>query len=83
VFALVVPRPDASADGTAAEAIVRAAAERLSYHKLPGWVAFVEAIPVTATQKLRRGEIREAARRLMDEGAAVDLRALKAALRHG
>lgn len=83
VFALVVPRTDAGADGATAEAIVRAAAERLSYHKLPGWIAFVEAIPVTATQKLRRGEIREAARRLMESGAALDLRPLKATLRHG
>jgi acyl-CoA synthetase (AMP-forming)/AMP-acid ligase II len=83
VFALVLPRPDASADRAAAEAIIRAAAERLSYHKLPGWIAFVEAIPVTATQKLRRGEIREAARRLMESGAALDLRPLKATLRHG
>lgn len=83
VFALVVTRPDTSANGAAAEAIVRAAAERLSYHKLPGWIAFVEAIPVTATQKLRRGEIREEARRLLAAGAAVDLRPLKATLRHG
>jgi len=83
VFALVVPRPGPEADMAMAEAIVRAAAERLSYHKLPGYIAFVDTIPVTATQKLRRGEIREAAERLRSGGTAHDLRALKAALRHG
>ncbi len=82
VFALVVARTDATADREAAEAIVHAASERLSYHKLPGWMAFVAAIPVTATQKLRRGAIREAADTLRTTGRAFDLRPLKAALRH-
>jgi acyl-CoA synthetase (AMP-forming)/AMP-acid ligase II len=83
VFALVVAQPSAAPDAATAEQIVRAASERLSYHKLPGYIAFVEAIPVTATQKLRRGEIRTEAERLRRSGAAIDLRALKTTLRHG
>ena len=40
-------------------------AERLAYFKVPGWIAFVDAIPVTATQKLQRGEIRTLAARIV------------------
>jgi len=83
VFAMVVLHPGAMPGSATAEAIVRGAAERLSYHKLPGWIAFVEAIPITATQKLRRGEIRAAAERLRDGGTSIDLRDLKGRLRHG
>lgn len=83
VFALVVAKSGAPTDSDAAEAIVRAASEKLSYHKLPGHIAFVEAIAVTATQKLRRGEIRAEAARLLAAGVSIDLRPLKATLRHG
>ena len=41
-----------------AEAIARACAERLAYYKVPAHIAFVDAIPVTATQKLQRGAIK-------------------------
>jgi acyl-CoA synthetase (AMP-forming)/AMP-acid ligase II len=51
--------------------------ERLAYYKLPGWVAFVPALPLTATQKIQRGALREMARALLAEGACVDTRALK------
>ena len=30
----------------------------LSYFKVPGWVAFVEALPLTATNKIQRGEVK-------------------------
>ncbi len=83
VFAMVVLRPDAAPGPASAEAIVRWAAEKLSYHKLPGFIAFVDEIPITATQKLRRGEIRAAAERLRDRADTVDLRDLKGRLRHG
>ncbi|MEM5452566.1 AMP-binding protein [Burkholderia sp. JPY164] len=57
--------------------IFEAAAQRLAYYKLPGYIAFVSALPLTASQKLQRGVLREIMRRLAGEGAAFDLRALK------
>jgi acyl-CoA synthetase (AMP-forming)/AMP-acid ligase II len=48
-----------------ADDILRAAAERLAYYKLPGYVAFVESLPVTATQKPRYGVLAELARSLL------------------
>jgi acyl-coenzyme A synthetase/AMP-(fatty) acid ligase len=60
-----------------AGAIVRAALEDLSYFKVPAWVVFVEALPVTASQKVARGELKALARTLPDSSACVDTRALK------
>ena len=46
-----------------AEDIARACAERLAYYKAPGYVAFVDAMPVTPTQKIQRGAIKALAAR--------------------
>ncbi|HEY5299726.1 MAG TPA: AMP-binding protein [Acetobacteraceae bacterium] len=79
VLACVVARaaipPDRMA-GTA-EAIVRAALEELSYYKVPGWVAFVDELPLTASQKVARGELKEMARTLPGTVSCIDTRALK------
>ncbi len=72
---------DAGAALDTAQRIVRDCAARLAYFKAPGYVAFVAAIPVTATQKLQRGAIRDLARRLVADGQAIDLRDLKSRLR--
>jgi acyl-CoA synthetase (AMP-forming)/AMP-acid ligase II len=40
-------------------------AERLTYYKLPGYIAFVDRLPVTATQKLRYGAVAELASALV------------------
>ncbi|GLC91004.1 ATP-dependent acyl-CoA ligase [Cupriavidus sp. TA19] len=57
--------------------IFAAAAQRLAYFKLPGYIAFVPALPLTASQKLQRGVLKQAMHALLDEHAAFDLRALK------
>jgi acyl-CoA synthetase (AMP-forming)/AMP-acid ligase II len=80
VAALVVPAtPPADAAGAQAlaEAITRHALERLSYFKAPGWVAFVHALPLTASQKIARGELKALARDLPGAPGVVDTRALK------
>ena len=33
----------------------RRAVDRLAHYKLPGWIAFLDQIPVTGTQKVRKG----------------------------
>ena len=57
--------------------IFDAVAARLAYYKLPGYIAFVPALPLTASHKLQRGVLKETMRRLVGEHAAFDLRALK------
>jgi acyl-CoA synthetase (AMP-forming)/AMP-acid ligase II len=84
VFALIVPceKPrDAAAASARAENIARACAERLAYFKVPAHIAFVEAIPITATQKLQRGAIKALAAQALGAPGTIDLRAFKAALR--
>jgi acyl-coenzyme A synthetase/AMP-(fatty) acid ligase len=75
VLACIVPRAVVD-DATAAD-IVRVALLDLSYFKVPGWVAFVDALPLTASQKIARGELKAMARRLLDSGGCIDTRALK------
>ena len=61
--------------------IARESAALIAYHKLPGYVAFVAELPLSATKKLARGEIKQLAAKAVSEGTAIDLRALKAGLR--
>lgn len=72
VLALIVPH------GTPDPAEITAwALDRMAYHKAPGWIAFVEALPLTATEKLQRGAIRALADEVLTNGHAHDLRHLK------
>jgi acyl-CoA synthetase (AMP-forming)/AMP-acid ligase II len=61
----------------AAASIVRLCLEQLAYHKAPGWVAFVDALPLTATQKIQRGELKALAATLPGSSRCIDTRSLK------
>ncbi len=60
-----------------AASIVALALEQLAYFKAPGYVAFVDALPLTATQKVQRGELKALAAALPGQANCVDTRALK------
>jgi acyl-CoA synthetase (AMP-forming)/AMP-acid ligase II len=84
VFALVKLHdgvPDLADVPAKAEELARACAEQLAYYKVPGYFAFVEHLPTTATQKLQRAEIRRLAQSALHNSATVDLRNLKGQLR--
>jgi len=81
VFALIVPREKPSDAQSLAERIARACSERIAYHKVPGHIAFVDAIPLTATQKLQRGAIKALAAQAVGAPGTIDLRDFKARLR--
>ncbi len=83
VFAFVIPaeQPDGSKRALA-EHLITAGAASLAYHKLPAYIAFVDALPLSATNKPARGEIKALAARALAEGSMIDLRDLKASLRH-
>ena len=83
VFAFLV-KTDAARDADPsqiADEIMRSGAERLAYHKLPGYVAFIDALPLSSTQKLQRGEIKTMAAEFVRCGKAIDLRDMKAGMR--
>ncbi|WP_180899828.1 AMP-binding protein [Martelella soudanensis] len=83
VFAFFVRSGDggSGADASLAEDVIRAGAERLAYHKLPGYAAFIDAPPLSSTQKLQRGEIKAMAAEFVRTGKALDFREFKAGMR--
>lgn len=77
VFACIVPK-DAGADPTVlAREITEWCLTQLAYYKAPGFIAFVEALPLTATQKLQRGVLKTLAADLRADPATQDLRGMK------
>jgi acyl-CoA synthetase (AMP-forming)/AMP-acid ligase II len=79
VIACVVPIETlgASARAETAQSIVALALDELAYFKVPGYVAFVDELPLTATQKVQRGELKELARSLPGSERCIDLRQMK------
>ena len=75
VFACIVPTEAPTPD--LAEQITQWCLTQLAYYKAPGFVAFVDSLPVTATQKLQRAALKTLAEDLLHAPATVDTRHLK------
>lgn len=74
VFAcLVVDDPSADLAGD----ITRWCLTQLAYYKAPGYIAFVDALPLTATQKIQRGQLKALATDLLGAPGTHDQRSLK------
>jgi acyl-CoA synthetase (AMP-forming)/AMP-acid ligase II len=69
--------PEPAARLAAAQDIVNWCLARLAYYKAPGHVAFVEALPLTASQKVQRGELRTLASQVLGQPNCVDTSAMK------
>ena len=82
VFAFIVPNAEIDDAAALAASIVKTCAERLAYHKVPGYIAIVDELPLSSTRKLARGEIKTLAAASVSANRAIDMRALKAKLRH-
>ena len=80
VLACVVPDkwPVTDAEMTeAARSIVQWSLEQLAYYKAPGYVAFVDSLPLTTTNKIQRGEMKALAPTLPGTARCVDTCAMK------
>ena len=79
VLACIVLREMTSIEQRAelAQSIVRHALDQLAYYKAPGYVAFVDVLPLTASQKIQRGQLRELAQQLPSQAGCIDTRAMK------
>jgi acyl-coenzyme A synthetase/AMP-(fatty) acid ligase len=77
VIACILLHEGIPADRAMAETLFAHCSERLAYFKAPGWLAFVDSLPTTATQKVQRGEMKKLVAELVDSGRALDLRELK------
>lgn len=58
VTAFVVPRPDATRDESLADALIAHVRRRVGAHLVPRRIVFVDALPMTATGKIMRAELR-------------------------
>ncbi len=77
VLACVVLHEAASDAAALAADITRHALAQLAYYKAPGYVAFVEALPLTVSQKVQRGEMKSLAASLPGQPNCIDTRAMK------
>ena len=60
-----------------AEELTHWALGQMAYYKVPGYIAFVEALPLTATQKIQRGDLKRWASELLEDPATIKLTHLK------
>jgi acyl-CoA synthetase (AMP-forming)/AMP-acid ligase II len=77
VFALVVIQPEIVVGPLLAEDIVGFCLSRLAYYKAPGYVAFVAAVPLTSTQKIQRGGLKQLVAASLATSSCIDTRAMK------
>jgi acyl-CoA synthetase (AMP-forming)/AMP-acid ligase II len=75
VFAFVVPKPAGAR--TDAAALIDHCLERLAYFKVPGYVAFVTELPLTASQKINRAAVKKEAGKRVAGSACIDVRGAK------
>lgn len=68
VMALVILAAGEQPSSALAERIVTRALTNLAYYKVPGFVAFVSELPMTASQKPRRADIKALAQQLHQAG---------------
>lgn len=75
VAALIVAkrRPDE----TLAVSIFAHAMQHLAYYKAPAYVVFADAMPLTASEKVKRGEVKQLLREAVATGACYDFRSIK------
>jgi acyl-coenzyme A synthetase/AMP-(fatty) acid ligase len=72
VFAFIINKK-----GADARKIFDHCMAHLTYFKVPGYIAFVAALPLTASQKVSRGEIRQMAQDSIRNKGCADLREFK------
>jgi acyl-CoA synthetase (AMP-forming)/AMP-acid ligase II len=77
VLACIVPHDKPEDATSVAKDVVAWCLSRLAYYKAPGYVAFVDALPLTSTNKVQRGRMKDLAQRLVADPECVDTRALK------
>ncbi len=75
--AVVVATAHAEDSEELAADIVRHCLQQLAYYKAPGYVLFCDDLPVTASNKPRRGDIKTLVRERVAAGDGVDTRSLK------
>ena len=74
VFAAVIPKPDLDATEQLAIELFQHCYDALIYYKTPGYISFAAQLPLTASGKPQRGELKTLARKWLAQGSWYDLR---------
>ena len=77
VLACIVPHAKPADAAAMAAEIVVWCLQRLAYYKAPGYIAFLDALPLTATNKVQRGALKDLAVTLQSAPATIDTRPMK------
>jgi len=77
VMACIIPAPGTARITQTATDIARRSLQTLAYFKIPGYIAFVDSLPLTPSEKPRRGDIRALALSMLQRGECYDVRHLK------
>lgn len=75
VFACLVVAGERSP--ATARSIVEWCLKQMAYYKAPGYIAFVDALPLTSTQKIQRGVLKGLVTELLDDPATVNTCSMK------
>jgi acyl-coenzyme A synthetase/AMP-(fatty) acid ligase len=75
VFACLQVGPARSAE--LAETICQWCLQQMAYYKVPGYIAFVETLPLTATQKVQRAALKKLAADLLTHPDTINTTSLK------
>ena len=81
VFAFIIAAGKVADPARLARDIFDACMHKLTYFKAPGYIALVDHIPVTASQKISRAEVKQRAIHALASGQATDLREFKKRVR--
>ncbi|MFT3816597.1 MAG: AMP-binding protein [Rubrivivax sp.] len=77
VFACIVPRAGHAPGAALAQRLFERCRDRMAYYKAPGWILFMDALPLTNTQKVQKAKIFAAGTDPRAQPGVHDLRALK------
>ena len=57
--------------------IIKWALDEMAYYKVPGLIKFVNELPLTATQKVRRGDLKKLVKSTQENSEFYDMRSFK------
>ena len=77
VSACIILSENVPAGQETAEKIFTFCKDRMIYYKVPGYYLFLSELPISATQKIQRGEVKKLAGVLVENNECTDLRKLK------
>lgn len=77
VFACIILQDGAQPSAALAAELCEFCRPLLAYFKLPGYIAFVDSLPLTGSQKIQRAQLKELAGTLLAQGGAFNLTAQK------